>query len=100
MFDVTAILLSWFTVIAMIGYGQHVLTKPHPWLSKINEAAYPIYILHQTIIIWIGYYICQWDWSIAAKFWSISVLTIISCLGIYFLSIRPFKATRFLFGLK
>ncbi len=99
-FDVTAIFVSWFTVITIIAYGQHYLNRPHPWLSKINEGLYPFYILHQTVIIWIGYYICQLDWSISAKYWSISFLTLFSCVIFYLLMIRPFKAMRFLFGMK
>ncbi len=100
MFDVTAIFLSWITVITIIAYGQYYLNRPHPWLSKINEGLYPFYILHQTVIIWIGYYICQLDWSISAKFWTVSFLTLISCVGFYILLIRPFNFGRFLFGMK
>lgn len=99
-FDVSGLLMSWFTVITIIAFGQHYLNKPHPWLSQINEALYPFYILHQTVIIAIGYYICQLDWSIAAKFWSISLLTLASCMAIYFILIKPFKLVRFLFGMK
>ncbi len=98
--DVTAIFVSWFTVITIIGYGQHYLNRSHPWLSNISEGLYPFYILHQTVIIWIGYYICQLDWSIAAKYWSISFLTLLSCVGFYLLLIRPFNLMRFLFGMK
>ncbi len=100
MFDVTGIFMSWFTVITVIAFGQHYLNRSHPWLSKINEGLYPFYILHQTVIIWIGYYICQLEWSIAAKFWSISFLTLFSCVGFYVAFIRPFKLMRFLFGMK
>lgn len=100
MFDVTGIFLSWFTVITVIAFGQHYLNKPHPWLAKINEGLYPFYILHQTVIIWIGYYICQLDWSISAKFWTISFLTLVSCVGFYLILIRPFNVMRFLFGMK
>lgn len=99
-FDVTAIFVSWFTVITVISYGQHYLNKPHPWLSKINEGLYPFYILHQTAIIFIGYYICQLSWSIAAKFWSVSLLTLVSCIIFYLLLIRPFNPLRILFGMK
>src|SRR5688572_4263214 len=99
-FDVTGIFLSWFTVITVISYGQHYLNRPHPWLSQINEGLYPFYILHQTVIIFIGYYICQLPWSIAAKFWSVSLLTLLSCVIFYLLFIKPFNATRFLFGMK
>jgi hypothetical protein len=99
-FDVTAIFLSWFTVITIISYGQHYLNRSHPWLSKVNEGLYPFYILHQTVIIFIGYYLCQLPWSIAAKFWSVSFLTLVSCVIFYLLFIRPFNFMRVLFGMK
>ncbi|HET6543875.1 MAG TPA: acyltransferase family protein [Chryseolinea sp.] len=99
-FDVIAIFVSWFTVITVIAYGQHYLNRPHPWLSKINEGLYPFYILHQTVIISIGYYICQLPWSIGAKFWSVSILTLVSCVIFYLIFIRPFNAIRFFFGMK
>ncbi|MCK6617240.1 MAG: acyltransferase family protein [Cyclobacteriaceae bacterium] len=100
LFDITGMFMSWFTVLTVVAYGQHYLNKPHPWLSKLNEGLYPFYILHQTVIIAIGYYICQLDWSIAAKYWSIALLTLISCVGFYLVLIRPFNAMRFLFGMK
>lgn len=99
-FDVIAIFVSWFTVITIVAYGQHYLNKPHPWLSKISEGLYPFYILHQSVIIAIGYYVCQLDWGIGAKYWSISLLTLASCVGFYLLLIRPFNVMRFLFGMK
>jgi glucan biosynthesis protein C len=99
-FDVTAIFVSWFTVITVIAYGQHYLNKPHRWLSKINEGLYPFYILHQTVIIFIGYYICQLPWGIFAKFWSVSLLTLGGCIAFYLLIIRPFNPIRILFGVK
>jgi hypothetical protein len=99
-FDVASIFLSWFTLIALIGYGQHYLNRSNPILPHTNEGLYPFYILHQTVIIWIGFYICKLDWSIAAKFWSISLLTLAACIAFYFLVIRPFNLTRLFFGLK
>jgi glucans biosynthesis protein C len=100
MFDVIAIFVSWFTVITVIAFGQHYLNRPHPWLKHFNEGLYPFYILHQTAIIAIGYYVCQLPWGIFAKFWTVSFLTLASCLGIYFLVIRPFNFVRIFFGLK
>lgn len=99
-FDVTAIFVSWFCVITVIAFGQHYLNKPHAWLKHFNEGLYPFYILHQTVIIAIGYYICQLPWSIGVKFWIVSFLTLLSCMGIYFLLIRPFNFVRIFFGMK
>jgi peptidoglycan/LPS O-acetylase OafA/YrhL len=99
-FDITAIYLAWFWILALIALGQGYLNRAHPILPHVNEGLYPFYILHQTVIITIGYYICQLDWSIAAKFWSVSMLTLSACLLIYFVLIRPFWIVRFFFGMK
>jgi glucans biosynthesis protein C len=99
-FDVTATFGSWFWVITVIAFGQYYLNKPHPWLKHFNEGLYPFYILHQTVIIAIGFYVCQQPWSIFVKFWTVSLLTLLSCVGIYFLLIRPFNLVRLFFGMK
>lgn len=99
-FDIVSFFVSWFTVITVIAFGQHYLNRPHPWLKHFNEGLYPFYILHQTVIIAIGYYICQLPWSIFAKFWVVSILTLVSCVALYFLVIRPFDVVRIFFGLK
>lgn len=99
-FDISSIYLSWFTLIAVIGFGQRYLNKPHPILKYTNEGLYPFYILHQTVIIWLGWYICKLDWSVAAKFWSISLLTLLFCVAFFFLIIRPFNIMRLFFGVK
>jgi glucans biosynthesis protein C len=99
-FDILAIYFSWFSVVTIISYGQHYLNRPHRWLARINEGLYPFYILHQTAIIVIGYYICKLDWSITLKFVAVSVLTLTSCLLIFFVLIRPFTLMRLMFGMK
>lgn len=99
-FSIASIFLSWFTLITVIGFGQHYLNKPNPVLPYTNEGLYPFYILHQTVIIALGFYICKLDWSIAAKFWSISLLTLLVCVAFYFALIRPFNLMRLFFGVK
>jgi glucans biosynthesis protein C len=100
MFDIVATFGSWFWVITVIAFGQYYLNRPHPWLRHFNEGLYPFYILHQTVIIAIGYYICQLPWSIGMKFWVVSFLTLGSCMLIYFAIIRPFNFVRIFFGMK
>jgi glucan biosynthesis protein C len=99
-FDISSIFLSWFTLITVIGYGQHYLNKPNPILPYTNEGLYPFYILHQTVIIWLGWYICKLDWSIGAKYFSICFVTLAFCIGFYFLLIRPFNIMRLFFGVR
>lgn len=91
---------SWFWVFAMVGYGKRYLHKKHSWLPYLNEAVYPIYILHQTVIVVIGYYVIQTSDTIGMKFLFITLLTLVISLGIYHLFIKPFNFMRFIFGLK
>lgn len=100
MFGVTGIIGCWVWIVTIVAFAQRFLRIEQPWLKHVNEGLYPFYILHQTVIIAIGYYVCQWDWSILLKFWTVSLLTLIVCAGIYFVLIRPFNAVRFLFGMK
>lgn len=100
MFDVVAIIGSWVWVVTVIAWGQRLLNRPHPWLKHFNEGLYPFYILHQTVIIVVGYYICQLPWSIAAKFWGVAFLTLLICVAFYFAFIRPFGLMRLFFGMK
>lgn len=99
-FDVVAIMVAWSSLITVIAYGQHYLNRPHRLLPRFNEALYPFYILHQTVIIMIGYYICQLDWSISTKFWVVSLLTLVICVVLYMIFIQSNRVMRFLFGLK
>ena len=99
-FDIVGIFVGWFTVIAAVALGQRFLNRPHPWLSVLSEALYPFYILHQTLIIVIGYYVCQMDASIAVKFLSIAFLTVLASGIIIHFVIRPVSFLRLVFGLK
>jgi glucans biosynthesis protein C len=96
---VVASLVGWSTILAAIGYAQYYLSHSKPWLIYLNEAVYPFYILHQTVIVVLAFYIIKWDASIAVK---LSSLAILSFAGIFILYriVYSFKWLRFLFGMK
>ena len=48
------------TIVAIIGYGQKYLTKGSKVLVYLNKACFPIYILHQPIIVVISYYLLKY----------------------------------------
>jgi glucan biosynthesis protein C len=88
---------SW--LMAFIGIGSLVLNFTNRILAYANEAVLPVYILHQTIIIVIGYYVIQWNIGVVFKYFFIAFATLAGSLAIYEV-IRRFNITRFLFGLK
>ena len=50
---------AWFWVLAILGYGKKYLNIKTKFLDYANEAIYPFYILHQTFIVVITYYVVQ-----------------------------------------
>jgi peptidoglycan/LPS O-acetylase OafA/YrhL len=93
--------IAWGWVLALVGYGKHYLNRTHKVLNYLNQAVYPFYILHQTVIVLIVYYIVQVpNESILSKYiYTVGITFFVSVL-IYHLLIRPYALTRFLFGMK
>jgi glucan biosynthesis protein C len=90
----------WFFVIAILGYGRQFLTSSNKFLKYTGEASYPYYILHQTVIVIIGFYVVQWQLGGAAKYLLIlAAATAVTAL-LYDLLIKRFNLFRFLFGMK
>ena len=90
----------WFWVIVLLGFGQKYLNFGNKWLAYAGEAAYPVYLLHQTVIVIIGFYVAQWTASVALKYGVIAISATIITLGLYEFLVRRTNPVRFLFGLK
>ena len=88
-----------FTV-AILGYARAFLQHGNKALSYANEAVYPFYILHQTIIIVVGYYVVHTTDTILSKFWFVATVSFLLSLIIYELFIRTTPWLRLLFGMK
>jgi peptidoglycan/LPS O-acetylase OafA/YrhL len=93
-------LLGWCFVLTLLGYGQVYLNKPNLLLKRMNEAIYPFYILHQTVIVIFGYYIIQLNVNIPLKMILLFISSFLVIVLLYRLFIYPFKVTRVLFGMK
>jgi glucans biosynthesis protein C len=87
-------------VIALVSLARSHLNFNHPLLRYANEASYPIYLLHQSIIVAVGFYVVNWSMSISYKFFVISTVGLTLTLVIYELWVRRFNFLRFCFGLK
>ncbi|MVM36974.1 acyltransferase family protein [Spirosoma sp. HMF3257] len=101
LFSFNGLALTWFSVLATIAYGYRYLNWNHRFLPQLNEAVYPFYIIHQTVILLIGYYVLtKTSLGVYDGFLTISLSSLVACIVIYVLLIRPFTLTRVLFGLK
>ncbi|HWZ02466.1 MAG TPA: acyltransferase family protein [Mucilaginibacter sp.] len=94
-------IVAWSWVLALVGYGKKYMNRKHKVLDYLNQAVYPFYILHQTVIVILAYYIVQTqNESILSKYIYTVGFTFFITVGIYHLLIRPFAIARFLFGMK
>lgn len=90
----------WMWLLAVLGYGRRYLCFNHTILRYANEAVYPFYILHQTVIIILGYYLVPVNWSIGVKFCVVVTGTFLITGLLYALVIRPWNILRVGFGMK
>ena len=90
----------WCWLLTIFGYAHSHLTFTNSFLKYTNQAVYPFYILHQTILIVIGYYLAPLDWPWYIKFSFLSLAVFSSCLFLYHFFIRPFRVVRLFFGIR
>jgi peptidoglycan/LPS O-acetylase OafA/YrhL len=85
--------------LALIGYFGRYLNSDHPWRKKLNEAIYPFYILHQTVILVLAFSLREYEMQVGWRVLILTVLSFATITAIYIFLVRPFKITRFLFGM-
>lgn len=90
----------WGWLLAILGLGSRFLDRNNRFLSYANEAVLPFYILHQTVIISIGFYVVQWNTGIGLKYLVISTTSFAAIMLIYELLVRRINVLRFLFGMR
>jgi len=84
----------------LIGYGKHYLNYKHKALNYLNQAVYPFYILHQTVIVILTYYLVQVQETILMKYIFTVIVTFFITVLTFHLFIQPYGPMRFLFGMK
>jgi hypothetical protein len=90
---------SWFWLVAFLGLGSRFLNFNNEMLKYAREAVLPFYILHQTVIVIIGFYIANWETSVMVKYLTLSSLSFAVIAALYELLIKRVKVIRFLFGM-
>lgn len=91
---------SWSWTLAILGFGMKNLNFNKPILSYANEAVLPFYILHQPVLLTVGYFVVQWSFSAALKFLVIDAISFVVIMALYEFIVRRVNVLRFLFGMK
>jgi hypothetical protein len=91
---------AWSWLFAILGFSMKYLAFDRPLLRSANEGVMPFYILHQTVLLCIGYFVMTWAINDAAKWVIVFISSFIVIITLYMLFIRKFEVLRFLFGMK
>jgi len=98
--DLSAIVMTWTCGMSALGYASRYLNRDSRLRYLANEAIFPVYLLHQPVIVVTASLVTKMDVSVFAKFCSVTLLSVASTVIIYAFLIRPFSIPRVLFGMK
>jgi len=93
-------LSAWSLIFAILGFGMKFLAFDRPLLRSANEGVLPFYILHQTVLLCIGYFVMAWEVHAILKWAIVFTSSFIVIIMLHMVFIRRIELFRFLFGMK
>jgi glucan biosynthesis protein C len=90
---------TWAWLVVIMAIARRCLSASSKFLTYAGRASYTVYMLHQTVIIVVAFYVVKWQEGLTTKFLAILLPSFAVTMVIYEL-IRHWSVTRFLFGLK
>ena len=91
---------GWICVLAFFGLGMQYLTARTTRLDYANQAVLPFYILHQTVVQAIAYFVLQWALPDGLEWAVVVVISFAIIMLLYEFLVRRFNVMRVLFGMK
>jgi glucan biosynthesis protein C len=97
--NIAGMLGAWLVLVGALGMGRRYLNRPSPALSYQAESSYPIYLLHQTAIVVIAFYLVQASiWWLLQ--WSVLLATAVVVSFALYEIVRRVGWLRFCFGMR
>ena len=90
----------WGCIVFLMGTAIKHWNRPGKFLSYANEAVLPFYLLHQTVILGIGWFVIRWDMHLVWKLIIVTVLSFAVIMLLYEALVRRFNIVRFFFGMR
>lgn len=89
----------WLALCAILGWGKALLDRPFRWLPWANEAVYPWYVLHQSLIVLCAYWLLPLELGPVLEPLLVLAGTLAGCAALH-AGIRRVGWLRPLFGLR
>ena len=97
---VAAGVAGWCFVVAWLGAAQRRFASPSRRLAYLAESAFPVYVLHQPVIVLLGVGVVALPLGAGAKFFLLLGGSVAATLALYHFLVRPYRLPRFLLGMK
>jgi len=91
---------SWCWAMVMMSIGIRYFNFSNRWLRYGREASFPFYFFHQPVIIFIAFYVVQWDVGVPIKLLVVVIGSFAIALGMYEFLVRRINPVRALFGMR
>lgn len=91
---------SCFWIFSLLAFGSKYLNKSSKSLTYLNQAAYPVYIIHMVVLYLNSALIFPLEMPVYLKFLLVAIGTMAGSLLMYEYAIRRVKVLRPLFGLR
>lgn len=92
-------LYMWLAVLAMLGMAQRYLMRRTALLDFLNQRVFAYYVLHQTIIVSLGFWLAPRELPVWLEASLLIAATLVLCI-VLTEAIRPIPGVRVLFGLR
>lgn len=92
-------LYGFSAILTMQAFASRYLNRGGKVLDYLNQAAFPVYILHQSVMMVIAYYVLLWTNSITLQFALIVLLTLVACFALFEVC-RHIAPMRIVLGIK
>jgi hypothetical protein len=99
-FQVIMSIATWSWIVFLVRLATRYLNKNNTIRTYVSEAVLPFYLLHQTVILVVGWFIIPLKWSIISKYLVITSASFALIISLYELLIRRIIPLRFLFGMR
>jgi len=100
LFQIIMSIANWSWVVFILSLGVRYLNFNNKVVNYGNDAVLPFYVLHQTIILVVGWFVITWDIGILPKYLIIIVVSFVLIMALYELLIRRLSIVRFFFGMR
>jgi hypothetical protein len=100
LFQVIMGVANWSWIVFLLGLAARYLNRNNRVRAYASEAVLPFYLLHQTIILIVGWWIIPLKWPILPKYLVISIGSFALIMALYELLIRHINPVRLLFGMR